>query len=214
MLKQINKKKSYGEYVEHQKSKINNFLASPKVSLSRVNFYFYDKMFYKALRNRLNRNPYLNSSYSSVLCLGARMGTEVKAFISLNYFAVGIDLEPASQNKYVVTGDFHKLQYADKSVDLIYTNSFDHSNNPNKLISEVKRVLKENGLFILEVSKGTKEGYKPQAYECIAWDTITDVYTYFEKNGFVIIDAYQDKIPFPLRSLTMRLKSQRYDEAF
>ena len=50
----------------------------------------------------------------TVLCLAARIGTEVKAFLDLGCFAIGIDLNPGTDNRYVVHGDFHDLQFAPK----------------------------------------------------------------------------------------------------
>ena len=55
-------------------------------------------------------------------------------FIDHGAFAVGIDLNPGRDNRWVVIGDFHALQYADASVDVVYTNSFDH-------VFELERVL-------------------------------------------------------------------------
>ncbi len=200
MIKIIKKKQTYAQYVEHQKSKILNYLKTPKLSLSRVNFFFYDKMLYNALTKRIKRITELPQK-GNCLCLGARMGTEVRAFISLGYFSVGIDLEPCRHNKYVVTGDFHNIQYSPKSVDIVYTNSFDHSNKPDVLLKEVRRVLKDEGVFILEVSKGTQEGYKPQDYECTTWDTFIDVIKYCESKNWTLQKVYLDSIPFDLNCL-------------
>ena len=46
-----------------------------------------------------------------MLCLGARLGTEVRALHNLGYFAIGIDLNPGVDNPYVLMGDFHKLVF-------------------------------------------------------------------------------------------------------
>ena len=58
----------------------------------------------------------------SVLCLGARLGGEVQAFIDIGCFAVGLDLNPGEKSMYVVHGDFHQLQYADSSINIVYIN--------------------------------------------------------------------------------------------
>ncbi len=81
----------------------------------------------------------------SVLCLGPRLGTEVKALHSLGYFAVGIDLNPGHDNPYVLPGDFHALVFADASVDAVYTNAFDHAFEPERVLAEVVRVLRPGG---------------------------------------------------------------------
>ena len=51
--------------------------------------------------------------------VGARIGTEVKAFLDLGAVAIGIDLNPGENNRYVVYGDFHDLQFASGSIDVV-----------------------------------------------------------------------------------------------
>ena len=62
----------------------------------------------------------------TVLCLGARLGGEVRAFKSLGAVAVGIDLEPGRGNMDVVFGDFHDVPFAADSFDYAYSNVLDH----------------------------------------------------------------------------------------
>src|SRR3989304_7073077 len=75
-----------------------------------------------------------------VICLGARMGEEVQAFKDLGYDAIGIDLVP--NEPLVIHGDFNNLQYANDSVDIVYTNAIDHCWDMGKFTDEMKRVLK------------------------------------------------------------------------
>lgn len=124
---------------------------------------------------------------ASVLCLGARLGFEVEAFIALGCFAVGVDVNPGSIgkfgfSKYVVYGDFHQLQFANDSVDIVYTNSMDHAFDPLKLRSEVVRVLKLGGHLIIETTQGTEEGRRKvtDPYDCITWRTSADFISFFE----------------------------------
>jgi len=77
-----------------------------------------------------------------MLCLAARIGTEVKSFLDLGAFAVGIDINPGKKNKYVLFGDFQDIQFAPKCADIIFTNSIDHVYDIEKFLSEIKRVLK------------------------------------------------------------------------
>src|SRR5215216_3610430 len=81
----------------------------------------HDRRFYDALRERLETLPF-PLLRRRVLCLGARQGTEVRAFIDRGGFAVGIDLNPGEKNRYVLIGDFQELQFATGSVDIVYTN--------------------------------------------------------------------------------------------
>lgn len=68
----------------------NNFfhiLCNEKIDIDN-----YDKTYRKHLRDRLQ--SHINVKGTSVLCLAARVGTEVKAFLDLGCFAMGIDLNP------------------------------------------------------------------------------------------------------------------------
>lgn len=87
----------------------------------------------------------------AALCLGARQGC----------FAVGVDLNPGRDNRYVLPGDFHALQFADQSVDIVFSNSFDHAFDLTKLLREVTRVLRPGGLLVLEAGVGMEERVRP-----------------------------------------------------
>ena len=52
---------------------------------------------------------------------------------------------------HVVLGDMHDLDYDDNSFDFVFTNVFDHSLYPSEMISEVERVLKIGGYFLLQM---------------------------------------------------------------
>jgi len=180
--------KSYDEYLSHQKSKLDivKYAWLPD----------YDVKYHSVLRERLKENGIVKKGMN-VLCLAARMGTEVKSFLDLGCFAIGLDLNPGQNNKYVVCGDFHNIQFPDKSVDVIFSNSLDHAFNFDKLINEMKRVLKENGHLILEISKGLKEGYKPGYYEAVSWEKVDDLLKIFGKYGFKVIKRSDFEYPDP-----------------
>ena len=126
----------------------------------------------------------------SVLCLGARLGTEVKALRSLGYFAVGIDLNPGINNPYVLYGDFHNLMFADGAVDAVYTNALDHVFDLKRVVAEIKRLLSPGGLFIADVLLGFEEGFVPGAYEATHWPTVE-----------ALLDAIRDQSGFALESV-------------
>ena len=170
---------SYDEYVRHQAEKSNivgeKFLSDGKV-------------FGKHLEERI-RSVGLIKQGMSVLCLGARLGFEVESFIRCGCFAVGIDLNPGKDNKHVVVGDFHNIDFADSSVDVVFTNSLDHSFDLKKVLKEIKRVLKNNGIFVVELNAGSKEGYKFKYYESVSWDNLNDMILIFSEAGFKIIGS-------------------------
>lgn len=156
---------SYEAYVEHQKGK-----------LAYVDLTEYDRDFAADLTVRL-RGTGLIKTGMSALCLAARLGGECQAFINNGAFAVGIDLNPGDQNKYVMVGDFHALQFANHSIDVAYTNCIDHAFDISKMMAETRRVLKPGGLFIAEIMRGLQDeqNWKPDDYDCAFWDKTDDI---------------------------------------
>jgi SAM-dependent methyltransferase len=106
---------------------------------------------------------------SRVLCLGARLGTEVNAFLKLGHFAVGIDLNPGENNQFVLHGDFHHLVFAAGSVDVVYTNVLDHVFDLERAMAEVTRVLTPDGMLLADILPGYEEGFTPGRFEATHW---------------------------------------------
>ena len=93
---------------------------------------------------------------SKCICLGSRTGQEVVAFKELGIIdTIGIDLHEFKP--YTIIGDIHDLKYEDNTFDLAFSNIFDHSLYPEKFISEIYRVLKPNGIFILHIQYGVNQ---------------------------------------------------------
>jgi SAM-dependent methyltransferase len=183
---------SHRAYVRHQRAKLEG------LDLER-----YDRRYRALLADRLRHGGHIPAG-SSVLCLGARIGTEVKAFHDLGYFAVGIDLNPGPENGLVLPGDFHDLSFPDRSVDVIFTNSLDHALEPERLFAEVRRALRPEGLFIAEIQHGADKGFSPGNYESFFWQTTGDVIALIEGFGFKSIDTLDFSEPWPGLHVTLR----------
>ena len=132
---------TYDDYLLHQRGK-----------LSTLDLTTYDREFRAGLAARLKGGGWAGKS---VLCLAARIGSEVRAFHDLGAFAVGIDLNPGKDNSVVLPGDFHALVFPDNSVDAVYCNSLDHALDLARTVSEIKRVLKPGGLLLADAQQGT-----------------------------------------------------------
>jgi len=170
--------KDYPEYVEHQKSKLKTIGEFLKV---------YDKNYSQELAERL-RDDGIVKQGMNVLCLGARIGTEVKAFFTYNCFAVGIDLITSENNKYVLYGDFHEIQFPTDSVDIVFTNSIDHVFNLNKFLDEIKRVLKPGGYFIAEIVDSNVEDKKDLSQDAIILQTSSIFESIFWEKADDVLD--------------------------
>lgn len=186
---------SYNEYVDHQKEKLDLIGDGMMKEIIRFEGILFERL----------KADEIDWNGKSVLCLGARLGQEVRAFNSLGAFAVGVDLNPGEYNENVLPGDFHDLVWNDSCVDVVYTNSLDHSFDLKAVISEIRRVLKDGGLMVLELNLGSKEGYEYGYYESVAWDKACDVVGMFEKEGFKSVYSMDFMEPFVGRHVILRL---------
>ena len=183
---------SYEEYVRHQQSK-----------LQYLDLTEYDRNYRVQLGARLKKIAALKKGMS-VLCLGARLGTEVAAFQDLGCFAVGVDLNPGPENPRALYGDFHNLQFAAQSVDVMFTNSLDHAFDLEKLTGEIKRVLKPGGLLIIEAIRGAGENTAPDHYASLWWKRTEDLAAAFERCGFKLGQREAFEQPWPGEMMSFR----------
>jgi len=171
---------NYTEYLEHQSQKS---LRPRTIRYLEKNF---DKkvMVFKDRFKKISNNIFLNKK--NVLCLGARMGEEVIALRELGFEAIGIDLIP--NLPHVIEGDFNKLQFNSESFDIVYTNSFDHTYDIHIFLSQVYMVLKNDGIFILDVFLKNF-----QQWEVIYLDKVDDLISYMENNfSFKLIEINEN----------------------
>ena len=143
-MKKLKQYDDYQKYVDHQKEKTldprrRDLWLGEEWEL-KLNGFSY--IFGHTCQNILS--PGMNS-----LCIGARTGQEVVALKDLGLESVGIDLVPCEP--HVILGDMHNLDFQDETFDFVFTNVFDHSLYPDKMISEIERVLKPNGYFLLHL---------------------------------------------------------------
>ena len=163
---------SYEQYLRHQQAKFQY-----------LDLTDYDINYRRRLKERLRDLPCIKRG-ASVLCLGARQGTEVKAFHDLGCFAVGLDLNPGKANRFVVHGDFHNLQFPAESADVVFTNSLDHAYDPKKLLAEITRVLKRDGVLLIEAIHGEDEKTAPDHYASFWWKRVDDLVALLAQHGY------------------------------
>ena len=176
---------SYQDYLRRQQAKLEY------LDLSR-----YETEYQRLLSERQAGVDGLRKG-AAVLCLGAGLGAEVRAFQDCGCFAVGLDLNPGRQNRYVLHGDFHELQFPRESADVIFSNSLDHVFAVDRFIAEIRRVLKNGGLLILETMKGRAEGVSPDPYASFWWNSVDDVVALFIRHGFRALQRTEFAMPWP-----------------
>ena len=186
---------SYQDYLAHQRNKLDAFRGR---SIHR-----HDLKFFEALSARLAAAG-IPLQRRGVLCLAARQGSEVRAFIAQGAFAVGIDLNPGRDNRLVLPGDFHELQFGTATVDVVYTNSLDHAFDLDRLLAEVRRVLAPDGLFIAEVGRGQAEDSGRGFYESFSWANVDELVRRLEMQGFCLEGRTAFEVPWSGEQLRLR----------
>ncbi len=161
----------------------DSYLRVQRSKLKLLNLSAYDEKFSSALEARLATLG-LDLAGIPVLCLAARSGAEVRAFQRRGAFAVGIDLNPGEDNRLVLPGDFHALQFPDGSAGVVYCNSLDHAFDLDAVLGEVHRVLAPGGHFLMEVMRGEEEGNEFGRWEASSWDSPEALLAIVRRNGF------------------------------
>jgi SAM-dependent methyltransferase len=174
--------RSYDEYISHQRAKLD------KIS---DRLHETEQEDFLDFKQRFSDCQALKPG-ATVLCLGARLGTEVKALHTLGYFAVGIDLNPGPDNPFVLPGDFHHIVFPDDSVDVVYTNALDHVFDLQKIVAEIQRLLRPGGIFIADIIEGYEEGFVPGAYEAIHWPTVEKFVGKLSELGDLQLESLRD----------------------
>jgi SAM-dependent methyltransferase len=124
---------------------------------------------------------------SKCLCIGARTGQEVVALNELGITnVIGLDLVPHSP--HVIKGDMHNLEFENESFNFVYSNVLGNSVNPEKMISEIERVLVPGGICYLQFKVGED---RDQYTECMIESPIHDICTLFNKSFCVGLTPIQ-----------------------
>ncbi len=197
---QVRSYETYEQYIQHQKGKLDRLLKNQDTW-----FLEYDIQYQIALKDRLTKKCFLQPGMN-VLCLAARIGTEVRSFLDLGCFAVGLDLNPGPANKYVVVGDFHDIQFPTGCADVVFTNSLDHALDIDRVIAEIKRVLKPGGFLIIEAIRGSNESASPGSHESFFWSDIDALIDRFENSSFKPV--YRESFAFPWKGEHVRLQQE------
>jgi len=141
---------SYEKYIDHQKEKTLDPVRREKWLGQEWGLKI------NGFKQEFNKLSSFLTSDKKCLCLGARTGQEVVALKEMGINEViGIDIVP--HEPYVIKGDIHNLEFEDETFDFVYTNIIDHSIDPKKMVSEIERVLKNDGIFFLQIQLGLNQ---------------------------------------------------------
>ena len=125
----------------------------------------------------------------SILCVGCRNDDEIRYFRKRGAGrVVGIDLYEAGPD--IVTMDMHDLKFRDSTLDVVYSrHSFEHAYDTRKAALEFVRVLKPDGVVVIEVPGKHKGGG-----DCNYFTRVDDVLEAFEPHvGELLWKEYSRK---------------------
>lgn len=139
------------------------------------------------------------------VCLGARLGTEVKALRALGIAeAFGIDIAEYPGSEHTVHGDFMNLTYPDNSFDFTFTNCFDHTYDPLAFFKGVARVTKPGGFMLIDVVGNV--GGDWGAYTIWHPDSLDEIPQFIEAAGGHIVGLEPIERPFAGISFLIKWK--------
>lgn len=155
----------YDEYVTHQQQRLEEALRLGLL-FENAAVVWRRRTFYRRFRHLVDLLP----SDATIVCLGARQGTEVQVLHELGFRnAYGIDLNPGPDNPLVRRGDFQRLEEPDGSIDMIYSNSLDHALDLPAALDEHARVVRSGGLALYDVADGSSNDPTLSACEATSW---------------------------------------------
>lgn len=141
------------------------------------------------IENTIRKIKSIQPDASVILCHGTRNGAELEMFSEL-YDAniTGTEISyTATEFENTIQHDFHEeLPSHTGKCDIIYSNSFDHSYDPQKCMQTWINQLNENGLLFLELIPPNKEKISDPLH--ISDNELIDI---VEQCGANVIQTYQ-----------------------
>jgi len=115
---------------------------------------------------------------AKILCIGCRNAFELDVFAQRGFpEVIGIDL--FSFDRRIRVMDMHDLSFSDNSFDVVYSShSLEHAKRPERVASEIARVIKPRGVVALEVPMRD-----PKGAELVHFSGIDSLVTLFKPYG-------------------------------
>ena len=150
------------EYKE--KKEVINFYELQAETYDIIDGFSYWEILYSEYKDWIEAN--LSRGLSNIAEFGCGTGLLTKSLNNKAKNVFGVDickkflkksLNAQHQESFLpIQGDIKLTPYIDNVMDaVVCLNTFDHINNPEKIISEANRVCKKNGLFLFDITSST-----------------------------------------------------------
>lgn len=166
--------RDYSEYLNHQLEKT---LSDERIRKERESFETKRESFSQMFARYFAR--WMDGRPKRALCAGSRAGAEVAALHDLGVDAVGIDIAPFPP--YTQLGDIHAMPFETGSFDMLFTNVFDHSMDPEVFAQEIERVVKPSGWCLMQLPIGRSA----DKYRVFSYSAVSDVTDLFQRGRVV-----------------------------
>ena len=161
-------------YIEKQQSKLNKNYAL----IASIDPTIETQLYHRFLNLK-------DSFMGPVLCVGARLGGEVRAFKRITGNAIGIDFNPGKNNNDVVFGNAMALDFLNDTYGTIYCNILDHIPNLNKAYSEIARVLKPGGTVFFDIDQNAPDQWAVRDLRNFDWNLATIYFGQFRSKRII-----------------------------
>lgn len=151
---------TYDDYLRHQKSKLDREAAFIRETSEKR---------YASMQKQFAAVAIFLPASGAALCLGARLGEEVRVLREMGLLAIGVDLNPGPENPYCMYGDFHNLAFRENSFDLVFSNVLDHVHDMDRFMAEVVRIARPDAHVYFYITGGYAESGALDPYGATFW---------------------------------------------
>tara|TARA_Y100000004_G_scaffold160241_1_gene187554 strand:+ start:59 stop:682 length:624 start_codon:yes stop_codon:yes gene_type:complete len=153
-----------------------------------------------------------NSDVSFGICHGTRRGIEQQEFnrtfesLDMDTKVIGTEIAGDAEKRFddTIEWDFHEVKDEwIKNVDFIYSNSFDHSYDPQKALDSWMKCLNENGLCFVEWTKDDEGNSRPMDPYAASFDEYKELI----ETDYEIVDILENE---PKKDEGQNFKGQRF----
>lgn len=183
----------YNDYTDYVK-------CQQDANIRKKNSHWVQEKDIELLVDYMNKN---NIDNKKILCHGTRAGYEQKFFknhvVNLEYI-LGTEIsETATEFEDTIQHDFHIMKDEwENYFDIIYTNSWDHSYDPNKSLDVWINCIKINGYLFIEWNKNNLKNSKSDPFSSTmeVYKEIFNKKNNIELKNILEVDSKQSIKPF------------------
>jgi len=204
IIERLNNPNEYGLYKYDSYQQYKN--AQIKANMNCINNVWVEKKEINFLSNYIKK---LNINPKFILCHGTRNGKEQEYFLNnfKNVKVLGTEISPTAKDfPNTIEWDFHKTKKEwVNNVDVIYSNSLDHSYKPLECLKTWVSCLNDNGILIIEWSSNAQHKNITDPFS-ISLNKLKKLI----KNNFILVNVLSSPINLNIVKRVKSLNQKKY----